>query len=40
MNEHLGYEKYVRDDELNYRNGTKPKIVRSKSIIVMKNVSA
>ena len=30
MNEHLGYEKYARDDEPNYRNGTKPKTVRSK----------
>ena len=30
MNEHLGYEKYERDDEPNYRNGTKPKTVRSK----------
>lgn len=30
MNEHLGYEKYARDDEPNYRNGTKPNTVRSK----------
>lgn len=30
MNDHLGYEKYTRDDEPNYRNGTKPKTVRSK----------
>ncbi len=30
MNEHLGYEKYARDVEPNYRNGTKPKTVRSK----------
>ena len=30
MNDHLGYEKYARDDEPNYRNGTKPKTVRSK----------
>ena len=30
MNEHLGYEKYERDDEPNYHNGTKPKTVRSK----------
>ena len=30
MGEHLGYEKYARDDEPNYRNGTKPKTVRSK----------
>ncbi len=30
MNEHLGYEKYERDDEPNYRYGTKPKTVRSK----------
>ena len=30
MNEHLGYEKYARNDEPNYRNGTKPKTVRSK----------
>ena len=30
MNEPLGYEKYARDDEPNYRNGTKPKTVRSK----------
>ena len=22
MNNHLGYEKYARDDEPNYRNGT------------------
>ena len=30
MNDHLGYEKYARDDEPNYRNGTKSKTVRSK----------
>ncbi len=30
MSSHLGYEKYERDDEPNYRNGTKPKTVRSK----------
>lgn len=30
MNERLGYEKYARDDEPNYRNGTKPKTGRSK----------
>ena len=30
MNDYLGYEKYARDDEPNYRNGTKPKTVRSK----------
>lgn len=30
MNEHLGYEKYERSEESNYRNGTKPKSVRSK----------
>ena len=30
MNEHLGYEKYARDDEPNYRNGTKKKNIRSK----------
>ena len=30
MNEHLGYEKYTRDDESNnYRNGYKTKKVRS-----------
>ena len=30
MDEHLGYEKYERSDEKNYRNGTKSKRVRSK----------
>lgn len=30
MDEHLGYEKYERSDEPNYRNGTKSKHVRSK----------
>ena len=30
LDEHLGYEKYARDDEPNYRNGTKKKTVRSK----------
>lgn len=30
MNEHLGYDKYERSEEPNYRNGTKPKSVRSK----------
>lgn len=30
MEEHLGYGKYERSDENNYRNGTKPKTVRSK----------
>ncbi len=30
MNDHVGYEKYARDDEPNCRNGTKPKTVRSK----------
>ena len=30
MDEHLGYNKYERSDENNYRNGTKPKTVRSK----------
>ena len=30
MNEHLGYDKYERSEENNYRNGTKPKTVRSK----------
>ena len=30
MNDHLGYEKQARDDEPNYRKGTKPKTVRSK----------
>ncbi len=30
MNEHLGYDKYERSEESNYRNGTKPKSVRSK----------
>lgn len=30
MDDHLGYEKYERSDESNYRNGTKPKRVRSK----------
>ena len=30
MNEHLGYEKYIRDDESNnYRSGYKTKKVRS-----------
>ncbi len=29
MNNHLGYEKYARDDESNFRNGTKSKTVRS-----------
>ena len=30
MNDHLGYEKYERSEEPNYRNGTKSKRVRSK----------
>lgn len=30
MNEHLGYDKYERSEESNYRNGKKPKSVRSK----------
>lgn len=30
MDEHLGYEKYGRSEESNYRNGTKSKRVRSK----------
>ena len=30
MDEHLGYEKYGRSEEANYRNGTKSKRVRSK----------
>lgn len=30
MDDHLGYEKYERSDEKNYRNGTKSKRVRSK----------
>ena len=30
MDEHLGYEKYGRSEEPNYRNGTKSKRVRSK----------
>ena len=30
MEDHLGYEKYERSDEKNYRNGTKSKRVRSK----------
>ena len=30
MDDHLGYEKYERSTEPNYRNGTKPKRVRSK----------
>lgn len=30
MDEHLGYDKYERSAEPNYRNGTKEKTVRSK----------
>ena len=30
MDDHLGYEKYERSDQKNYRNGTKSKRVRSK----------
>ncbi|MCQ2248804.1 MAG: transposase, partial [Treponema sp.] len=30
MDEHLGYDKYERSPESNYRNGTKTKRVRSK----------
>ena len=30
MDDHLGYGRYERSDEPNYRNGTKPKRVRSK----------
>ena len=30
MDDHLGYEKYERSEEPNYRNGTKSKRVRSK----------
>ena len=29
LDEHLGYEKYERSDNPNYRNGTKPKKLRS-----------
>ena len=29
MDEHLGYDKYERSSNENYRNGTKPKKVRS-----------
>ena len=31
MDSHLGYDRYERSSEPNYRNGTKPKTVRSKS---------
>ena len=30
MDEHLGYDRYERSEENNYRNGTKSKRVRSK----------
>ena len=30
MDDHLGYGKYERSEDDNYRNGTKPKRVRSK----------
>ena len=30
MDNHLGYEKYERSEEPNYRNGTKPKRIRNK----------
>mgnify|MGYP005944266383 CR=1 FL=1 len=30
MDNHLGYDRYERSGELNYRNGTKSKTVRSK----------
>lgn len=30
MDNHLGYDRYERSGESNYRNGTKPKRVRSK----------
>lgn len=30
MDSHLGYDRYERSSEPNYRNGTKPKTVRSK----------
>ena len=30
MDNHLGYDRYERSGESNYRNGTKPKTVRSK----------
>lgn len=30
MDDHLGYDRYERSGELNYRNGTKSKTVRSK----------
>ena len=30
MDNHLGYDRYERSGEPNYRNGTKPKTVRSK----------
>ena len=30
MDSHLGYDRYERSGEPNYRNGTKPKTVRSK----------
>ena len=30
MNNHLGYDRYERSNQLNYRNGTKSKTVRSK----------
>ncbi len=31
MDSHLGYDRYERSSEPKYRNGTKPKTVRSKS---------
>lgn len=30
IDDHLGYDRYEISDEPNYRNGTKPKTVRSK----------
>ena len=32
MDNHLGYDRYERSGELNYRNGTKPKTVRSNMV--------
>ena len=34
MDNHLGYDKYERSSERNYRNGSKPKTVRSKYGVV------
>ena len=38
MDNHLGYDRYERSGEPNYRNGTKPKTVRSKYMVNLRSM--